>query len=374
MTGSDVVVTIDPGDSSGQRQMAFADVKRVILTNLDIANYAAAASVASQLADQLPGEVWPQLVAAESLYMCQRIEPAFRYIDRALKIDPRSIASLVVRSRLCLFAGMHDEAIRSIDAAIAIAPANSRLRVEKGELLADAGNVDAARGAFLESVELDPRNVAGLEGLSRLPGDSFSDGLIERVESLIQSGQLPPEDQATAHFSLAHVYDRRADAAGHFAHLNAGNDLKNRTLNYDAREATRDARATIEFFSKEFFARHRDTPGNPAKIIFIVGFPRSGSTLVEQILSSHPSVSAAGEVFALRHAIRDYQQSNDLSVGYPGWLDTLPEAAFELIADDYLGKVRQFHRSEFMTDKLLDNYRFIGIIHLIFPNAVIVNV
>jgi len=374
MVQQDPIVTISLGDSFGERQLAFSEVQRVIGEYLNISNFGLAASVSMQLADQLPQALWPQLVAAESLYLHQQIERAFRYIDRALAIDPRSIASLVVKSRLCLYSGKHTEAIQLIDAAIGLAPQNTKLQSEKGELLMDAGKIDGARDAFLKSLELDASNAGGLLGLSRLPGDNFSVALLKKVEQIIRSREQPAEDQIKTHFALAPAYEKKADIDMHFAHLNAGNYLKNQSLKYDPGAAAQEARGIIEFFSEGFFARRSGAQGNSANIIFIVGFPRCGSTLVEQILSSHPSVSAAGETLALRHAIRDFQQSRDLSPGYPYWLERQPAGALAEIADDYMQKVQQFNQSDYLTDKLLDNYKFVGVIHLIFPNATIINV
>jgi tetratricopeptide (TPR) repeat protein len=374
MTQEDTTVTINLGDSAGERRLAFTEVQRVIGEYLNTANFALAASVSMQLADQLPQDLWPQLVAAESLLLHQQVEPAFRYIDRALEIDSRSIASLVIKSRLCGYIGDRTQAVRLIDSAISLAPENSKLHSVKAELLVDVGYIEDARDSFLKAIELDCRNTGGLLGLSQLPGDNYSDELIKKVEFIIHSGQLPAEDQIKAHFALARAYDKKADVARHFAHLNSGNDLKNQSLNFDPSAAAQNARGTIEFFSKNFFAQRSGANECSANIIFIVGFPRCGSTLVEQILSSHPSVSAAGEIFALRHAIRDFQLSRDLSPGYPYWIDGQPAGALAGIADDYLQKVQQFNQSDYLTDKMLDNYRFVGVIHLIFPNATIINV
>jgi tetratricopeptide (TPR) repeat protein len=374
MTHQDTTVTIDLGDSAGAQRLAFVEVQRVIGEYLNTSNFAQAASVSMQLANQLPEDVWPQLVAAESLYLHQQVEPAFRYIDRALKINPRDIASLVVKSRLCVYVGDQIQAVRLIDSAVSLAPGNSKLHSVKAELLVDAGDIEGARDAYLKAIELDACNTGGLLGLSQLPGDNYSDELIKRIEFIVQSRQLRTEEKIKAHFALAHAYDKKGNVTRHFAHLNAGSNLKNQSLGFDPGVAAQETQNIIGFFSRQFFARRSGADGNSANIIFIIGFPRCGSTLIEQILSSHPSVSAAGESFALRHAIRDFQLSRDLSTGYPYWIDEQSAGALTAIADDYLQNVRQFNQSAYLTDKLLDNYKFVGVIHLVFPNATIINV
>lgn len=374
MSGEQALVTIRPDDSGRERQLSLEEVRKVIRDYLDAADFGLAASIATQLADQLPREPWPQLIAAETLYLGQQTTAAFHYIDRALELDPDSIASLVVKARLCVYSGDSVQANRQIDRAVGLAPEDPRLLSVKAELLVDLGDIDGARECYLKAVGINPRNTDGLLGLSQLPGDNFSDDLIKMVEFIIQSRQVPAEEQTKAHFALAHAYDKKGDLARHFAHVNAGNELKNQSLRYDPDTSRREAQAIVDFFSESFFDRHASGAGNPAEIIFVVGFPRCGSTLVEQILASHPSVASAGEVYALRHAIQEFQQSRAALPAYPLWLEDPPVGALTEIADNYLRRVRPFNRRARLTDKMLDNYRFVGLIHLAFPNARIVNV
>ena len=129
-TTQDTIVSIDLGDSNGKQQHTFANVQQFIHDRIRATNFAQAASIAMQLAEQLPQDPWPHLVAAESLYLHQRIESALRYIDRALELDPQSIPSLVIKSRISLYSGKHDEAKQFIDTAIGIAPGNAQLQFE----------------------------------------------------------------------------------------------------------------------------------------------------------------------------------------------------------------------------------------------------
>ena len=373
MTKQDTIISIDPGDGTGTRQLTFANVQQLIQDYIRATQFAQAAAVSMQLADQLPQDPWPHLVAAESLYLHQQIEPATRYIDRALEIDPRSIGGLVIKSRICLYSGQHDEAKKLINTAISLVPNHAQLYFEKGELLSEAGDIEDSRKALLKSIELDPRRADSLLSLSRLPGDNFSAALLAQTESIIRSQQLPAENQIKAHFALSNAYDKKSDIGKHFAHLNAGSTLKSQSLNYDRNASRQEAQDIVDFFTTDFFERRTGVQGNPANIIFVIGFPRCGSTLVEHILSSHPSVSSAGEVFALNHAVRNLQQSSATSTRYPYWINDLADSALTELANDYLRRVAQFNKTTYLTDKLLSNYLHVGLIHLIFPNATIIN-
>jgi len=370
----ETIITIDFGDSRGPRQVSYAEVQRIIRQYLEAAKFSLASSVALQLATELPDELWPQLIAAETSHMNQQSGPALRHIDRALQIDPESVACLVVKSRLCVAAGDTEAALRSIDTALALAGGDARLHAVKAELLLDAGEIDRARDSYTRAIALDPRHTESLLGLAQLPGDTFTAELLDKVELAVQSRQLSADDQIKAHFALAYAYDSKGDAARHFQHLHAGNNLKNRTLKYDPNMARQEARRSVEFFSEEFFVRNRGVRGNPVNAIFIVGFPRCGSTLVEQVLSSHPAVTAAGEIFALRQALRNFQQAHRVPSAFPFWLDTQSAEDLAKIADDYVARLPAASMGEFVTDKLLENYMLIGVIHLLFPNARIVHV
>ncbi|MGI9342157.1 MAG: tetratricopeptide repeat-containing sulfotransferase family protein [Gammaproteobacteria bacterium] len=374
----DAIVDIDLGDGAGKRKVPFADVHRVIGELLQGSQFGQAAAISVQLAEQRPRDLWPQLVAGESLYLHQQIEPAIRYVDRALAIDPRNVASLVVRARLCVFTGDADEAVTLLDAAAAIAPNDARLQNVRAEVLVDAGDIDRARTSYLRAIELNPRNVDGFLGLTTLPG-APGDELITAFESVAQSHELSADDQIKAHFALAQAYESTGVPAEQFAHLQAGNGLKNASLSYSGAAASREAQQIIDCFSLDYFSQDsgadRKVPEQRSDpVIFIVGFPRCGSTLVEQILSCHPDVSAAGETFALRHAVASFQQANVPSVPYPAWIDLPQAGSLAGIADDYLRRVSEFNQTAYLTDKLLDNYRFVGLIHLIFPHARIVDV
>lgn len=374
MTEPNTIIAIDPGGSSPVLHLSVAEVRQAIVEQRHRSNHALAASISMQLADQLPDLLWPQFLAAESAFLARQIKPAMRYADRGLAIDPGNIACLVIKSRLCLQAGDRAQAMRLIDTAIKQAPADSRLHCIRAELLVDLGRIDDACADFRQSVSLDPRNADGLLGLAQLPGDNVDEDTVKTIEFIIDSGQMAAEERIKAHFALAHVYDRQGEPARHFRHLTAGNTLKNKTVRFDADASRREADNAERFFTPSFFAKNRNIRGNPARVIFIVGFPRCGSTLVEQILSSHPAVAAAGETFALRQAIRTYSRSMPPPAEYPFCIDTRTEAALNAIADEYAQTVQPFHRSDWMTDKALGNYRFVGLIHLMFPNAAVVHV
>lgn len=372
MNKQEPIVTLDL--EGERRSLAFSAVQRLIYDHRVASNYGAAASIAVQLADQLPGNLWSQFTAAESLYLHQQVGAAFNYAERALAIAPGHAASLVLKSRLHALAGDSARGLRLIEFALARHPTDSRLHGIKAELLVGAGRLGDAEASFAAAIDLDPHNADALLGLVQLPGAKISDELVANVEAMMEPGRMSDDGAIKAHFALAHAYDYRGDAEHHFAHLHAGNGLKSRLLRFDPHQAESEAEGIIGYFSRQLFESRTPPKFESQKIIFIVGFPRCGSTLVEQILSSHPVVSAAGEVYALKHSILEFQQQQGLSPGYPHWVGELTHDGCREISRIYAGRLPHVAGSEYLTDKLLDNYRFIGAIHLIFPRAAIIHV
>lgn len=369
----ETLVTVSSGNPAIRQQVPLARVRQKIHRLLMANQFVQAGALSSQLIEQLPADPWPNLITAEILLLRQEAELAMRHINGALEIAPENPPSLVIKSRICLQLGRHDEARQLLDEAIDIAPDHAKLYNEKAELLSELGMLEECREALQKSLELNPRNAAGIYKLSKLTGISLSQHQLTQTEFLLDSDQFSFKEQIEVHFALANVYAKLNAGDKHFAHLTAGNEKKNRTLDFDPEYFRREAKHIGEIFSGDFPAQLKISAASEEKIIFIVGFPRCGSTLIEQILSSHPRVTGAGEIFALRHSVQAVQQSLQTDLDYPLWIQQASADQLQRIADLYLDKTRDFRGTEMMTDKLLNNYKYIGLIRMLFPQAIIVH-
>lgn len=356
------------------RSLPGDEVRQAITRFLNQANFRLAAWWATQLADQLRNQLWPQWQAAQALYLHEEADRALHYINRALAIDPDNLACLVLQSRLHLLIGEPAKAQAIIAAAIRLSSEDSKLHGIQAEMHVEAGDLQSAAGGFIHALEIDATNTDAMLGLARLPGNQIPESQLESISETLAAGRLTGDNQIKAHFALALIYAAKGNTEQQFSHLTTGNALKNATLDYDQAASARECRALVEFFSAEYFQRHRDISTNPEKIIFIVGFPRCGSTLIEQILSSHPQVTGAGETQALRHALRDLEVTTRPEQGFPYWLNNCSAETCARIAALYRMNLSGVGSAQIITDKLLDNYKFIGIIHLIFPQAKIIHV
>jgi hypothetical protein len=196
------------------------------------------------------------------------------------------------------------------------------------------------------------------------PGDPD----VAAMEALLAEGERRPlPDRTSAHFALGKAYLDMKDAARAFPHLHAANRQKRATFHYDSAATDRWMRSIASTFTPELMARLQGMGAASELPVFIVGMPRSGTTLVEQILSSHSQVTGAGELSAMRRVVEAH--------------GTLPDMLHTLSADDaqrmghaYLNHIEPLAQGRLrLVDKMPGNFLYAGLIPLILPGARIVH-
>ena len=278
--------------------------------------------------------------------------------------------------------------------AIGLAPDLHTSRNNLGNALRDLGRFAEAHDAYRGAIRLAPDKAAYYRNLVQSQGLSIDDPLLADMERLAHAdAALPADDRIFLHFALGQALADGGQHARSFEHLLAGNALQRRRVTYDeaAMQETFDRIRAV--FTPELI-RARGGGGDPSAIpVFVVGMPRSGSTLIEQILASHPGVLGAGEradfPWALAQlVVRTGGAASDLAA-----ITALPVEQFALLGADYLhrlrdapsrdatprdatprdatsrdgaGGTRPYQR---ITDKYLANFAYVGLIHLALPNA-----
>jgi hypothetical protein len=176
------------------------------------------------------------------------------------------------------------------------------------------------------------------------------------------------------HFALGKAYDDMGEYQKAFHHYSVGAKLKRKTLTYNEAEVHSFFEDTKRLFSKEFINR-KEFVGNPSKVpIFIVGMPRSGSTLTEQIISAHPKIYGAGEIKNLSYSIAALRLKFPSLPKFPQLAEVMKPSHLTTVAKNYLSAVNKIsNNAERVTDKLLTNFFFAGLIHMMLPNAKIVH-
>jgi len=234
------------------------------------------------------------------------------------------------------------------------------------------GKLDEARRASARAIELAPGTARYYFNLIDVTRVAAGDRHLAALEALAHDKPLPPKDQTRLHFALAKAYSDRNEPERAFRHLLEGNALKRRETNYDEAAQLGQFNRIREVFTPELMRGKRDQ-GDPSAVpIFIVGMPRSGSTLVEQILASHPAVFGAGELMDFARLVARFGGPG--GVLYPEIVPALSDEQLRQLGTGYRKAIgAAAPRAKRITDKMPVNFLYAGLIHLALPNARIIH-
>jgi tetratricopeptide (TPR) repeat protein len=266
------------------------------------------------------------------------------------------------------------EAIACYEWVLAQDAGNARAHHLRGFALRSLGQLAQARAEFERAVALAPAKPEFYSGLAESRRFSADDPHLAAMERLaLDMAAHPRGAQIDLHFALGKVYEDIARYEESFRHLLAGNALKRQQIAYDEAETLGRFRRIAAVFTPELLRSKRDVGDASALPIFIVGMARSGTTLVEQMLASHPQVAAAGEIGEFARATESFFDS--AAARFPEAVASAPPEQFRAFAARYLAVLRAVApTAERITDKALGNFQLAGLIRLALPNARIVHV
>jgi tetratricopeptide (TPR) repeat protein len=297
-----------------------------------------------------------------------RREEAETHYRRAIALKPDYAEAHNNLGNVLRLLGRGEEAVRCYERALAAEPRYVEAHHNLGNALKELGRFEEAVSSFNQTIALDPKGVAAYHDLVLTTRIKPDDPCLAAMEKLAADiGSLRQRDQSVLHFALAKAY---ADLGRHdeaFAQMLSANALRRRELAYDE-AATFDRFARIRQIVTAELLRQKTGSGDPSPApIFILGMPRSGTTLVEQILASHPDVFGAGEIDDLSVLAR--------TLPYP---DGLPAVGPERLRDfgaSYVERLRARSGAALrVTDKMPSNFYYVGLIRLALPNAHIIHV
>lgn len=292
---------------------------------------------------------------------------------RAQTLDPQMAAAFYNGGNASFSLGRMDEAEEQYMRTLTIAPQFAAAYAGIGGVRQAQGRFAEARAAFARAVALAPKSTGFHLALARsarfVEGDSR---LLELKKLAVTAGRLGELERAYLHFALGKAYDDLHRPALAMAEWQAANAAKRRAIEYDEAARLRSLERIAEIFSAEFLAAHRGASADETPI-FIVGMPRSGTTLVEQILASHPAVLGGGELTALEDLAREGAADGMLPPAARMSSDWLTDFG-RRYASALAACVPAGENFKRITDKMPDNFRFVGLIHLALPGAKIVHV
>ncbi len=302
---------------------------------------------------------------------------ALREIDALLAAEPRNPGYLNLKAAVLGRIGEVEHSIEIYAELLAAHPNLPKIWMSYGHVLKTQGREQDGIAAYQKSIELAPGLGEAYWSLANLKTFRFSDAEIAAMRVQLGRTDLSDEDRFHLDFALGKALEDAKDYAGSFAHYAAGNRLRRAGIQYSADEVSAHVARCKALFDPAFFAARRDY-GDPAPDpIFVVGLPRSGSTLIEQILASHSQVEGTMELpdipaLAKRFYGKDEEAGRG---GYPEALAGLSAAEWRELGERYLERTRIQRKTSapFFVDKLPNNFVHLGLIALALPNAKIID-
>jgi tetratricopeptide (TPR) repeat protein len=273
--------------------------------------------------------------------------------------------------------GSYEEAIGLYEQVLARFPHQAKTWMSYGHILKTVGRQRDSIAAYRRAIAAAPGLGEVWWSLANLKTVAFDEADIAAMESALAGAQLGEEDRFHLHFALGKAHEDRGEAEAAFGHYAQGNRLRRQVIDYQAGDIAGHVRRSRAFFTAENFAA-REGQGCPAPDpIFILGMPRAGSTLIEQILASHSQVEGTMElpdIPALAKRLGGRKLRADASA-YPECLADLDPAALAALGEEYLEGTRIQRKTgrPFFIDKMPNNWAHVGLIRLILPYARIID-
>ncbi|MGJ4943596.1 tetratricopeptide repeat protein [Bradyrhizobium sp. HKCCYLS1011] len=310
----------------------------------------------------------------------KKVDEAAAVANRALALntDNHDIANLM--GRIAFERGDLDGALASYRRALALKPDLADAYNNMGNVLKELGQLGEAEHAYLEALRLDPTVAGVYVNLADSKRFRAGDPHLAAMEAIAaQSDGLSKTDRMQIDFALGKAYADLQDYPRSFQHLRAGNAAKRATISYDEK-ATFALFDDIERVFSLDMIKAKTGGGDPSQSpIFVVGMPRSGTTLIEQIIASHPMVHGAGELQAFNDVVLTVCGMDGRTIPYPHFVDALDRATVRQIGSDYVARLSGLAAQgagtivRRVTDKMPSNYYFLGLIHLALPRAKIIH-
>jgi tetratricopeptide (TPR) repeat protein len=321
-------------------------------------------------------ELAPDFVAARSnlalvLYRQNRVQEALEELERVAEIDPENISSANLKAAAFGRIGEFEEALALYRTILARLDGHPRIWLSYGHVLKTVGQSEESVEAYRRAAQLAPHFGEAWWSLANMKTFRFEPADLQAMEAALERTDISEEDRLHLHFALGKAREDAGVADQAFDHYCRGNAIRAAQLDYEAVSTTRLVEASKALFTPDFYAARQDWGCPAPDPIFIVGMPRAGSTLVEQILASHSQVEGTME-------LPDLPMLAAQLGGTRSWVDgvaQLDAAAARALGETYLARTRIVRKTDkpYFIDKLPNNWAYVGLIRLVLPNARIID-
>jgi len=354
-----------------------AAIRMLAETGSRLRRYEDAENLLARCLELAPGFTEARANYAGVLYRSNKPAEAVAQAEILLRREPRNPG---YRNLMAAALARLGESRRSLDCYESLLkdfPHQPKAWMSYGHTLKAVGRQDDCIAAYRKGIAQLPSLGEAWWSLANLKTFRFSAADIVAMQKQLARTDISEEDRFHLHFALGKAYEDDASFADSFAHYESGNALRKKTVAYEPDESGEQLQRSKAFFTADFFRERRDM-GCPARDpIFIVGLPRSGSTLIEQILASHSAVEGTMELpdmLSIAGRLGTKKRRGERSA-YPEKLGELNAEQLAGLGEEYLSRTRIQRRLDrpFFTDKMPNNFAHVGLIHLILPNAKIID-
>ena len=314
---------------------------------------------------------------ALALHRQNKSAAALTQLEQLTASEPRDSGYRNLKAVVLASIGNYQESLEIYADVLAKHPDQWKIWMSYGHALSTAGRQQDSIAAYRRCIQLAPGFGEAYYSLANLKTFRFTDAELQSMRAHLANPQTPEENHAPFHFAIGKALEDCGQFGESFEHYAAGNRLRCAKVGWQAADTTAHVRRSKALFTKEFFASRLGFGAAVTDPIFIVGLPRAGSTLIEQILASHSRVEGTMElpdIMALATELGGKEVSPHDSA-YPEALATLSAAQCGALGDRYIAQTRIQRKSSrpFFIDKMPNNFLHIGLIHLALPNAKIID-
>ena len=313
---------------------------------------------------------------AQLLKIREKLEPALAQVDLLLEREPKNFSLLVLRGSILINLGSFTEALSFYEYLLEEFEPRPMVTLSYGHALKTVGRLDEAVASYRQSIALRPSFGDAYWSMANLKTFRFNDDDIDAMRKNIEDKPGNIEDHFHLCYALGKALDDRGEYADSFRYYKMGDDIKVKLERYSADGTSDVINACIEHCNQTLFSASGDCGDQSADPIFIVGLPRAGSTLLEQVIANHSRVDGTKElveIIAIARRLNGKQKATDKSF-YPAILADLSPQQLTELGQEYLQRTRvQRWDAEFFIDKNPNNFTHIGMISLILPNAKIID-
>ena len=315
---------------------------------------------------------WADL--AESYSEIEDYGKALDAVQRVIQLQPDLPFGFMIRGSILGKMHDHEGAINSYGDALKIEPDHMGSNMGLGNVLKTVGRYEESVAAYKKCVEIQPIFAEAYWSLANLKTYTFDESEIKAMEEHVKNDQMPINNKAFFHIALANAKEKQKDYEEAWVNFERGNDLRRQEEVYDSVQTQVTHDQLIEVFNEELIESIKDK-GCPSKApILIVGLPRSGSTLIEQILASHSLVEGTKELPDLSLLARKLTKSRPQGIKYPDAVKDMSDEELVEYGEDYLTTTKRYRTDKpHFIDKMPNNFANIGFLKMILPNAKVIN-